>query len=279
MQIHADSQLLRISTEARQPATANFFPRTQHVPRPPRSRGRCVPWAGLQQGIRATGVSTGELSGQSIRTHQQQQLTLISLSEEHSSVQHETLGGQLAHVGSFTTFNISVSSTLTATATIMATTTTNIIISSGLTSLSKCLLLSQVNYCLHVTGNQHNIEDISFQKALPSSTAAQICVEGSGGAMVTGMAKSKNHTTHNQSRKWHRNGIKKPRSQQYKSLKGVDPKFLRNMHFAKKHKKGLKQMQANNAKAMSACAEAVKALRKPKEVKPKIPQGSSRELS
>ncbi|EPY73453.1 hypothetical protein CB1_007347004 [Camelus ferus] len=102
-------KLLRISTEARQPATANFFPRTQHVPRPPRSCGRCVPWAGLQQGIRATGVSTGELSGQSIRTHQQQQLTLISLSEEHSSVQHETLGGQLAHVGSFTTFNISVS--------------------------------------------------------------------------------------------------------------------------------------------------------------------------
>uniref|UniRef100_A0A8C0H5I3 60S ribosomal protein L29 n=1 Tax=Chelonoidis abingdonii TaxID=106734 RepID=A0A8C0H5I3_CHEAB len=34
------------------------------------------------------------------------------------------------------------------------------------------------------------------------------------------MAKSKNHTTHNQSRKWHRNGIKKPRSQRYESLKG-----------------------------------------------------------
>uniref|UniRef100_A0A8C8UGJ8 60S ribosomal protein L29 n=1 Tax=Peromyscus maniculatus bairdii TaxID=230844 RepID=A0A8C8UGJ8_PERMB len=48
------------------------------------------------------------------------------------------------------------------------------------------------------------------------------------------MAKSKNHTTHNQSRKWHRNGIKKPRSQRYESLKGVDPKFLRNMCFAKK---------------------------------------------
>lgn len=29
----------------------------------------------------------------------------------------------------------------------------------------------------------------------------------------------------------------------------VDPKFLRNMRFAKKHnKKGLKKMQANNAK-------------------------------
>ncbi|XP_037584104.1 60S ribosomal protein L29-like [Cebus imitator] len=93
------------------------------------------------------------------------------------------------------------------------------------------------------------------------------------------MAKSKNHTTHNQSRKWHRNGIKKPRSQRYESLKGVDPKFLRNMRFAKKHKKGLKKMQANNAKAMSAHAEAIKALVKPKEVKPKIPKrGVSRKL-
>nr|XP_054110243.1 60S ribosomal protein L29-like [Callithrix jacchus] len=93
------------------------------------------------------------------------------------------------------------------------------------------------------------------------------------------MAKSKNHTTHNQSRKWHRNGIKKPPSQRYESLKGVDPKFLRNMRFAKKHnKKGLKKMQANNAKAMSARAEAIKALVKPKEVKPKIPKGVSRKL-
>ncbi|XP_017376764.1 60S ribosomal protein L29-like [Cebus imitator] len=95
------------------------------------------------------------------------------------------------------------------------------------------------------------------------------------------MAKSKNHTTHNQSRKWHRNGIKKPRSQRYESLKGVDPKFLRNICFAKKHnKKGLKKMQANNAKAMSACAEAIKALVKPKEIKPKIPRGGvSRKLN
>uniref|UniRef100_A0A8I4A5W3 60S ribosomal protein L29 n=1 Tax=Callithrix jacchus TaxID=9483 RepID=A0A8I4A5W3_CALJA len=93
------------------------------------------------------------------------------------------------------------------------------------------------------------------------------------------MAKSKNHTTHHQSRKWHRNGIKKPRSQRYESLKGVDPKFLRNMRFAKKHnKKGLKKMQANNAKAMSARAEAIKALVKPKEVKPKIPKGVSCKL-
>ncbi|KAM5322375.1 large ribosomal subunit protein eL29-like [Glossophaga mutica] len=94
------------------------------------------------------------------------------------------------------------------------------------------------------------------------------------------MAKSKNHTTHNQSQKWHRNDTKEPRSQRYESLKGVDPKFLKNMRFAKNHnKKGLKKMRANNAKAMSACAEAIKALAKSKEVKPKIPKGSSHKLS
>nr|XP_042134694.1 60S ribosomal protein L29-like [Peromyscus maniculatus bairdii] len=94
------------------------------------------------------------------------------------------------------------------------------------------------------------------------------------------MDKSKKHTTHNQSRKWHRNGIKKPWSQRHESLKEVDPKFLRNMRFAKKHnKKGLKKMQANNAKAVSARAEAIRALVKPKAVKPKAPKGPSRKLS
>ena len=94
------------------------------------------------------------------------------------------------------------------------------------------------------------------------------------------MAKSKNHTTHNQSRKWHRNGIKKPWSQRYESLKGVDPKFLRNMRFAKKHnKKGLKKMQANNAKAVSTRAEAIRSLVKPQAIKPKMPKGPSRKLS
>ncbi|XP_060242065.1 large ribosomal subunit protein eL29-like [Meriones unguiculatus] len=94
------------------------------------------------------------------------------------------------------------------------------------------------------------------------------------------MANSKNHTTHNQSHKWHRNGIKEPRSQRYKSLKGVDPKFLRNMSFAKKHnKKGLKTMQANNAKEVSVQTEAIKALVKPAAVKPKMPKAPSRKLS
>uniref|UniRef100_A0A0E9U3S3 60S ribosomal protein L29 n=1 Tax=Anguilla anguilla TaxID=7936 RepID=A0A0E9U3S3_ANGAN len=69
------------------------------------------------------------------------------------------------------------------------------------------------------------------------------------------MAKSKNHTTHNQSRKAHRNGIKKPRSDRYESLKGVDPKFLRNMRFAEKHnKKGLKKAMAAKAVAAKAVA-------------------------
>nr|XP_057911069.1 60S ribosomal protein L29 [Doryrhamphus excisus] len=72
------------------------------------------------------------------------------------------------------------------------------------------------------------------------------------------MAKSKNHTTHNQSRKAHRNGIKKPRTHRFESLKGVDPKFLRNMRFAKKHnKKGLKAVR--KAKAAAAAAAPVAA--------------------
>lgn len=51
------------------------------------------------------------------------------------------------------------------------------------------------------------------------------------------MAKSKNHTAHNQSYKAHRNGIKKPRKHKYISRKGMDPKFLRNQRYAKKHNK------------------------------------------
>ncbi|KAL4226484.1 60S ribosomal protein L29 [Mactra antiquata] len=51
------------------------------------------------------------------------------------------------------------------------------------------------------------------------------------------MAKSKNHTNHNQNKKHHRNGIKRPKRQRHPDNKGVDPKFLRNMRFAKKHNK------------------------------------------
>ena len=54
------------------------------------------------------------------------------------------------------------------------------------------------------------------------------------------MAKSKNHTAHNQNKKAHRNGIKKPKRQRYQSLKGVDPKFIRNMRRAIKGNKTAK---------------------------------------
>ncbi|VDN23487.1 unnamed protein product [Gongylonema pulchrum] len=51
------------------------------------------------------------------------------------------------------------------------------------------------------------------------------------------MAKSKNHTSHNQNRKDHRNGIKRPKKHRFMSMRGVDQKFLRNLRFAKKHNK------------------------------------------
>ncbi|KAH7879548.1 ribosomal L29e protein family-domain-containing protein [Lentinula edodes] len=46
------------------------------------------------------------------------------------------------------------------------------------------------------------------------------------------MAKSKNHTNHNQNKKAHKNGIKTPKSSRTRSLKGVDAKFRRNARFA-----------------------------------------------
>ncbi|KAF6775705.1 hypothetical protein AHF37_04834 [Paragonimus kellicotti] len=47
-------------------------------------------------------------------------------------------------------------------------------------------------------------------------------------------------------RKQHRNGIIRPKKQRYPSLKGVDPKFLRNMRFAKKHNKRGKNVAVQN---------------------------------
>jgi hypothetical protein len=51
------------------------------------------------------------------------------------------------------------------------------------------------------------------------------------------MAKSKNHTANNQSYKAHRNGIAKPKKYLKTNTKGMDPKFLRNQRYAKKHNK------------------------------------------
>ena len=49
------------------------------------------------------------------------------------------------------------------------------------------------------------------------------------------MSKSKNHTAHNQTKKAHRGGIKKPSTSKHMSMKGRDPKFAKNLKFAKKH--------------------------------------------
>ncbi|KAJ8595357.1 hypothetical protein M405DRAFT_807456 [Rhizopogon salebrosus TDB-379] len=46
------------------------------------------------------------------------------------------------------------------------------------------------------------------------------------------MAKSKNHTNHNQTRKAHRNGIKRPQTNRSRSSRGVDPKFRKNSLYA-----------------------------------------------
>ncbi|XP_052016333.1 60S ribosomal protein L29-like [Apodemus sylvaticus] len=52
------------------------------------------------------------------------------------------------------------------------------------------------------------------------------------------------------------------------------------MCFAKKHnKKGLKKIQADNTKAVSTCAAAIKALVKPQAIKPKMPKSPSSKLS
>ena len=66
------------------------------------------------------------------------------------------------------------------------------------------------------------------------------------------MAKSKNHTNNNQNRKHHRNPTRKPSAKTRYPMKGMDPKFLRNLKFAKKHNlshvQQVKRAAANKAK-------------------------------
>ncbi|KAH1200905.1 60S ribosomal protein L29-1 [Glycine soja] len=69
------------------------------------------------------------------------------------------------------------------------------------------------------------------QNSVPQKTLAQPDLHDQE------MAKSKNHTAHNQSYKAHKNGIKKPKRHRHTSTKGMDPKFLRNQRYARKHNK------------------------------------------
>ena len=48
------------------------------------------------------------------------------------------------------------------------------------------------------------------------------------------MAKSKNHTNHNQGPKLHRNGIKKPKRLLHKDTHGMDRKYLRSLRRVRK---------------------------------------------
>lgn len=74
-----------------------------------------------------------------------------------------------------------------------------------------------------------------------------------------GMAKAKNHITHNQSKKRAQIASRNPNQRDKNVLKGWNPSSLMNMLFAKKYnKKGLKKMEANIAKAMSTSAKAIR---------------------
>ncbi|GJQ11748.1 hypothetical protein GpartN1_g3539.t1 [Galdieria partita] len=67
------------------------------------------------------------------------------------------------------------------------------------------------------------------------------------------MAKSKNHTNHNQSYKAHRNGIKLPRQHRFQGRKGVDGKFLRNQKYAMTGTiRALRKQRKEQAKANKA---------------------------
>lgn len=69
------------------------------------------------------------------------------------------------------------------------------------------------------------------------------------------MAKSKNHTNHNQNHKNHRHGLKKHRGENpgKRRMKGMDRKFLKNRRFAVK---GLLKKKKEEALAKLALADA-----------------------
>ena len=55
------------------------------------------------------------------------------------------------------------------------------------------------------------------------------------------MAKSKNHTNHNQNYKAHRNGIHNVKRTMYLSTRGVNQKLVRNTRFARKFDPSIKK--------------------------------------
>ncbi len=89
------------------------------------------------------------------------------------------------------------------------------------------------------------------------------------------MAKSKNHTNHNQNYKDHRNGIKNVPRNKYISNDGVNQKLLRNLKRARKFdpsikkQKGLASKIESLRKNKSKILAAIKTKTQPKVEKPK----------
>mmetsp|Transcript_34007 Transcript_34007/g.87189 ORF Transcript_34007/g.87189 Transcript_34007/m.87189 type:complete len:104 (+) Transcript_34007:93-404(+) len=75
------------------------------------------------------------------------------------------------------------------------------------------------------------------------------------------MAKSKNHTGHNQNYKNHRNGIKKQRRPRKMSMEGMNCRFVRNQAFAKR---GMKCTDEEKQERLKAQKEAQKRMEEKK---------------
>ncbi|CAI5706533.1 unnamed protein product [Peronospora effusa] len=71
------------------------------------------------------------------------------------------------------------------------------------------------------------------------------------------MVKQKNHTARNNTVKAHRNGIKKPKNHRFHSTRGLDPKFLRNQHWAKKFDKKHRNRKNKDKVALSLLEAAI----------------------
>ncbi len=90
------------------------------------------------------------------------------------------------------------------------------------------------------------------------------------------MAKSKNHTNHNQNYKDHRNGIKNVPRNKYIGSDGVNQKLLRNLRRAKKFdpsikkQKGLASKIETLRKNKSKILAAIRAKSQPKASDPKV---------
>merc|ERR1712083_356179 len=81
------------------------------------------------------------------------------------------------------------------------------------------------------------------------------------------MAKSKNHTSHNQGYKNHRNGIYRPTKQRFVSNEMVNQKLIRNTRRSRKFDPSIKKQANLNKKVNRLIANKKERLAKLKEFK------------